>query len=439
MRSRPPLLQRHGSLRTRDGAATYVPLPGLELPAPKARHPADGGSLPHGCGTSCATGRCRWHSAGAIELRNQLNTITGLRLPATLIFDHPSAQHVADLIDADLIDAELISDRDAPASGEDEIRQALHSIPTSRLRDAGLMDSLLELADVRVTSPDREQAGPGDAGSAAAESHQDTARLREHNRRLTAQLHEPIAIVGMACRFPGGVTSPEDLWRLVTSGTDAISPLPADRGWDLSVVRDPEARHHDGYYARAGGFLDSPAEFDARFFGISPREALAMDPQQRLTLELTWEALERASIDPTSLKNSRTGLFVGVMYHDYPGGDGNGSVVPGRVAYKLGLEGPAIAVDTACSSSLVALHLAVQALHQGDCSLAVTGGVTVLSTPAVFLEFGRQRGLASYGRCKSFAAAADGTGFGEGAGLLVAERLSDAVANGHPVLAVLRS
>src|ERR1039458_3369397 len=493
MRSRPPLLQRHGSLRTRDGAATYVPLPGLELPAPKARHPADGGSLPHGCGTSCATGRCRWHSAGAIELRNQLNTITGLRLPATLIFDHPSAQHVADLIDADLIDAELISDRDAPASGEDEIRQALHSIPTSRLRDAGLMDSLLELADVRVTSPDREQAGPGDAGSAAAESQQDTARLREHNRRLTAQLHEPIAIVGMACRFPGGVTSPEDLWRLVTSGTDAISPLPADRGWDLSVLRDPEARHPDGYYARAGGFLDSPAEFDAGFFGISPREALAMDPQQRLTqigrapvrpplpiwhpdgyyagaggfldspaefdagffgisprealamdpqqrltLELTWEALERAGIDPTSLKNSRTGLFVGVMYHDYPGGDGNGSVVPGRVAYKLGLEGPAIAVDTACSSSLVALHLAVQALHQGDCSLAVTGGVTVLSTPAVFLEFGRQRGLASDGRCKSFAAAADGTGFGEGAGLLVAERLSDAVANGHPVLAVLR-
>jgi acyl transferase domain-containing protein/acyl carrier protein len=372
-------------------------------------------------------------SLAAIELRNQLNTITGLRLPATLVFDHPSAQHVADLIDA-----ELISDRDVPASGEDEIRQALHSIPTSRLRDAGLMDSLLDLADVRVTSPDREQdreqASPGETG----ESQQDTARLRERNRRLTAQLHEPIAIVGMACRFPGGVTSPEELWRLVSSGTDAISPLPADRGWDLSVLRDPEARHPDGYYARAGGFLDSSADFDAGFFGVSPREALAMDPQQRLTLELTWEALERAGIDPTSLKNSRTGLFVGVMYHDYPGGDGNGSVVPGRVAYKLGLEGPAIAVDTACSSSLVALHLAVQALHQGDCSLAVTGGVTVLSTPAVFLEFGRQRGLASDGRCKSFAAAADGTGFGEGAGLLVAERLSDAIANGHPVLAVVR-
>ncbi|MEU9356111.1 SDR family NAD(P)-dependent oxidoreductase, partial [Streptomyces griseoloalbus] len=421
----------------------------------------------------------------ATELRNQLNNLTGLRLPATLVFDHPNALAVTEFVEAELAAAHPAPGGEADGSaGEDGIRRALRSIPTRRLRDAGLMDVLLELAeddgaaareeavadweerdpdldDEQDDTPDALQHDPGapapdHAGTTERESgtagrpeapagpdalraaRAETARLRRDNRRLTAAQHEPIAIVGMACRYPGGVTSPEDLWRLVTDGADAITPFPEDRGWDLSMLRDPEAKHPDGYYAREGGFLDGAADFDPGFFGISPREALEMDPQQRLALELSWEALERAGIDPGSLKGSRTGVFAGVMYHDYPGSDGNGSVVTGRIAYKLGLEGPAVSVDTACSSSLVALHLAVQALRQGDCSLAVTGGVTVLATPGVFVEFGRQGGLAPDGRCKSFAAAADGTGFSEGAGFLVIERLSDALRNGHEVLAVVR-
>ncbi|GHH30385.1 polyketide synthase [Streptomyces rubradiris] len=287
---------------------------------------------------------------------------------------------------------------------------------------------------------------------ALRESVKETARLKQRNSQLLAAASEPIAVVSMGCRFAGGIAGPKDFWRVVSEGADVYTPFPTDRGWDLANLYDPDPDTPGTTYVDQGAFLHDAAEFDARFFGISPQEATAMDPQQRQLLEVCWETIEHAGIDPDSLRGTATGVYAGIVHQDYApdiaGAEGflsleralgsAGGIASGRVAYCLGLEGPAVTVDTMCSSSLVAIHLASQALRRGECTMALAGGSTVMATPGGFVGFARQRGLARDGRCKSFAAAADGSSWAEGVGVVLLERLSDAQRNGHQVLAVIR-
>ncbi|MFI9764846.1 type I polyketide synthase [Streptomyces sp. NPDC051963] len=451
-----------------------------------------------------------------IELRNRLGAATGLRLPTTLVFDHPTPAQVAEHILDELLHAASLPDAPAPTDAAPAAAVPAPGVPAPAVLAPGVSAPAVPASGVSapavlapgvsapgvpapavlapgvsasavlapgvsapavlapgVSAPAVPASGvsapavpasavpasgvPAPAVPAVADLAPATparvpatpARAPEGSARAPEGSAEPIAIVAMSCRFPGGVRDPEGFWRLLADGGDAITPFPEDRGWDLSALYHPDPDHPGTSYVRQGGFV-AAAEFDPEFFGISPREALTMDPQQRILLEGSWELLERAGIAPDTLRGSDTGIYLGTNGQDYAslgtphGSEGFGltgsaaSVVSGRISYALGLEGPSVTVDTACSASLVAVHLAAQALSRGECAMAVAGGATVMATPRLFVGFSRQRGLAADGRCRAFSDDASGTALSEGSGLLLLERLSDARRNGHPVLAVIR-
>ena len=407
----------------------------------------------------------------AVELRNRLSARAEVQLPATLAFDYPTPARIAGLLSEKL----QLDELPKLAWSSEDIRRKLSRISIESLARSGLLRDLMECPDepqpssvdvasekmrelignisdefvARSRGPHIENMNERRANELLRRSLLEVQKLSAALKKAEATSSEPIAIIAQACRTAGNVASPEDYWALLDRGRDAIGPFPAR--WDTEALYDPDPDEVGKTYAREGGFLQDVEQFDPAFFGISPREAVAMDPQQRLALEVVWEAIERAGLNIASLRETNTGVYLGSTGTDYGrelssldtldgyrGTGQAGSVLSGRISYLFGFVGPAITVDTACSSSLTALHLACAGLRSGECDLAVAGGVQIMSTPAIFVEFSRLRVMARDGRCKPFSALADGAGWGEGCGVVVLKRLSDARLNGDPILAVVR-